>query len=67
MAARHALLLALASSAAARELHVATTGSDANAGTASSPLRTVQAAAERSAPGDIVTVHAGVYRCFAGL
>ena len=47
---------------AAREYHVAVTGDDANAGTLSNPLRTIQAAAERAMPGDTVTVHEGVYR-----
>lgn len=35
---------------------------DAGAGSADRPLRTIQAAAERAAPGDLVLVRAGVYR-----
>lgn len=46
----------------ATEYHVATTGNDADRGTRASPLRTIQAAANRAQPGDLVTVHAGVYR-----
>ena len=46
----------------AAEFHVATIGSDANNGTAKAPLRTIQHAADLSQPGDVVTVHEGVYR-----
>jgi alpha-N-arabinofuranosidase len=46
----------------AREYHVAVTGSDANPGTASAPLRTIQRAAELAQPGETITVHGGVYR-----
>jgi alpha-N-arabinofuranosidase len=46
----------------AAEFHVATTGNDANPGTAAAPLRTIQRGAELAQPGDVVTVHAGVYR-----
>jgi len=44
------------------EIHVATTGDDANDGSPAKPLRTIQAAAGKAQPGDTVTVHAGVYR-----
>ncbi len=54
------LLTALA--ARAVELHVSTAGKDANAGTIVAPLRTIQHAANLAQPGDVVTVHAGVYR-----
>jgi hypothetical protein len=43
-------------------LHVATTGSDHADGTEGSPLRTINAAAQRAQPGDRVVVHAGEYR-----
>jgi len=43
-------------------LHVAMNGDDNNPGTRSSPLRTIQRAAELAQPGDTVTVHAGIYR-----
>jgi len=44
------------------EYHVAIAGQDNNPGTEKNPLRTIQAAAERAQPGDIITVHEGVYR-----
>ncbi len=46
----------------ATEYHVATQGNDANRGTKSAPLRTIQRAADLAQPGDVITVHAGVYR-----
>ena len=46
----------------AAEFHVSPKGDDANAGNADSPLRTIQQAANLAQPGDIVTVHEGVYR-----
>ncbi|MCX7819112.1 MAG: DUF1565 domain-containing protein [Kiritimatiellae bacterium] len=59
-----ALLLLLASMipAAGTEYHVATTGDDANPGTAAAPFRTIQRAADLALPGDVITVHAGIYR-----
>ncbi|HLN20314.1 MAG TPA: right-handed parallel beta-helix repeat-containing protein [Bacteroidales bacterium] len=44
------------------EYHVAKTGSDSNTGTADSPFLTISAASKVAQPGDIITVHAGVYR-----
>jgi hypothetical protein len=44
------------------EFHVSVTGSDQNSGTESEPLRTIQAAAELAIPGDVISVHEGVYR-----
>jgi alpha-L-arabinofuranosidase len=44
------------------EFHVALNGNDDNSGTAATPLRTIQRAADLAQPGDVVTVHAGVYR-----
>jgi len=44
------------------ELHVATNGEDTNPGTESSPFRTIQRAADVAQPGDVITVHEGVYR-----
>jgi len=55
-----ALTLTLAVSA--KEYHVAKTGNDNNPGTADSPFLTIQTAANIAQPGDIVTVHKGVYR-----
>jgi alpha-N-arabinofuranosidase len=45
-----------------REYHVSGTGNDANDGGTSNHLRTISAAALRAHPGDVITVHAGVYR-----
>jgi alpha-N-arabinofuranosidase len=42
--------------------HVSVDGNDANAGTKTSPLRTISAAANLAMPGDTVLVHAGIYR-----
>jgi alpha-N-arabinofuranosidase len=55
-------IAALAAAASAAEIHVAVTGKDSNPGTAAAPLRTIQRAADLSRPGDVITVHAGVYR-----
>jgi len=46
----------------ANELHVIRDGSDSNPGTRAAPLRTIQHAADLAQPGDVITVHAGVYR-----
>jgi hypothetical protein len=46
----------------ATEYHVAKTGNDANPGTLPAPFRTINAAAKIALPGDIITVHEGVYR-----
>lgn len=52
----------LAAAVQAAEFHVATSGNDANPGTLAAPLRTIQRAAELAQPGDVITVHEGVYR-----
>ncbi|MCW5803583.1 MAG: right-handed parallel beta-helix repeat-containing protein [Deltaproteobacteria bacterium] len=44
--------------------HVSPTGNDDAAGTAAAPWRTIQRAANRAAPGDVVTIHAGTYTGF---
>lgn len=54
--------LAMAANVLAAEIHVARDGNDANPGTRSSPLRTIQRAADLAQPGDTVTVHEGLYR-----
>jgi alpha-N-arabinofuranosidase len=63
---RHACLTALLAAASlpshAREFHVATTGDDTADGSAANPLRSIQAAAGRAQPGDVITVREGVYR-----
>jgi alpha-N-arabinofuranosidase len=48
--------------ARAAEIHVAVSGSDSNPGTQGAPLRTIQRAADLAQPGDVITVHEGVYR-----
>lgn len=55
-------LLSLSPFAQAANFHVATNGSDANPGTRAAPFRTIQHAADRAQPGDVITVHAGTYR-----
>jgi alpha-N-arabinofuranosidase len=46
----------------AADFHVAPNGNDANPGTQAAPLRTIQRAANLAQPGDVITVHEGVYR-----
>jgi hypothetical protein len=48
--------------ATAAEYHVAIHGSDAQPGSRKAPLRTIQRAGDLAQPGDVITVHAGVYR-----
>ena len=45
-----------------KEYHVSVKGNDSNDGSSSSMLRTISAAALRAQPGDVITVHEGVYR-----
>ncbi|MFA7006738.1 MAG: DUF1565 domain-containing protein, partial [Verrucomicrobiia bacterium] len=54
--------VALATTIHAAEFHVATTGNDTNRGTKAAPLRTIQRAADLAQPGDVITVHEGIYR-----
>jgi len=56
------LVALLAPSLSAREYHVSVNGLDTNAGTASKPLKTISAAAQKAQAGDVITVHAGTYR-----
>lgn len=44
------------------EFNVTVDGSDANPGTKAAPFRTIQHAADMAQPGDVMTVHQGVYR-----
>jgi hypothetical protein len=55
-------LFAMAASGYATEFHVAADGNDANSGTSAAPFRTIQHAADLAQPGDVITVHQGVYR-----
>ncbi len=45
----------------AAELQVALSGNDANPGTVAAPLWPIQKAADLAHPGDVITVHSGVY------
>lgn len=45
-----------------KEYHVSVNGNDANDGSKAKPFKTISAAANVAMPGDVVTVHAGVYR-----
>ena len=56
------MTLALAATARAATFHVASAGSDANPGTQAAPFRTIQHAADLAQPGDVITVHEGIYR-----
>ncbi len=56
------LMLTLVPTARASEYNVSPNGSDTNPGTFASPFRTIQHAADLAQPGDVITVHAGVYR-----
>ncbi len=55
-------LIAVVSAACAAELNVAISGNDANPGIRKAPFRTIQHAADLAQPGDVITVHEGVYR-----
>lgn len=46
----------------AAEFHVAIDGNDSNSGGKDAPFRTIQHAADLAQPGDLITVHEGVYR-----
>jgi hypothetical protein len=56
------LLIMVTSVVTAREYHVAKNGDDRNKGTFESPFLTIHAASNIAHPGDIITVHQGVYR-----
>jgi alpha-N-arabinofuranosidase len=56
------VLLMLSMSISAKEYHVAKSGNDTNVGSFESPLLTIQTAANMAKPGDVITVHEGVYR-----
>jgi len=46
----------------AAEFHVAQSGNDGNAGSAAAPFKTISKAAAVAQPGDLITVHEGIYR-----
>jgi alpha-N-arabinofuranosidase len=56
------LLTVAVSVASAREYHISVSGNDLHEGTAAKPLRTISAAARMAQPGDVITVHEGIYR-----
>src|SRR3954447_20829063 len=45
-----------------REYQVSVNGNDSSDGSISKPFKTISAAAYHAMPGDVITVHAGVYR-----
>ena len=45
-----------------KEYHVSVTGEDTNDGSVTKPFKTISAAANMAMPGDVITVHSGVYR-----
>lgn len=55
-------LVVMTSDASAREYHVSPAGDDAHAGSVAAPLQTITAAASVARPGDLINIHAGVYR-----
>jgi len=54
--------LALSTPVQARTFHVSISGNDANSGTEAAPFRTIQHAADLAQPGDVISVHEGIYR-----
>ena len=56
------LSIGFSQTAIGKELHVSPAGDDAADGSAARSLKTISAAARLAMPGDLVTVHAGVYR-----
>jgi len=61
LAALSALVI-VSAAMAATEYHVSVHGNDAGDGSEANMLRTISAAARLAQPGDVVTVHEGVYR-----
>ena len=56
------LLILVTFMATAKEYHVAKNGDNRNSGTSELPFLSIQAAANVAQPGDIITVHKGIYR-----
>ena len=56
------LVLVGATTALGSEYHVSVQGDNASNGSRQKPLRTISAAARVAQPGDVITVHEGVYR-----
>ena len=55
-------LMAFVMAGHAKEYHVSIKGNDNSVGSESAPFRTINRAAQAAYPGDVITVHAGVYR-----
>ena len=55
------LLVLITSAVSANAYHVSVNGSDKNDGSALKPLRTINFAAQLANPGDVITVHTGIY------
>jgi hypothetical protein len=55
-------LLCWSGAVQATEYHVAVKGDDKSSGSARQPFRTISHAAAIAVPGDMITIHAGVYR-----
>ena len=55
-------ILLITPAASATEFHVSARGSDTNDGSLQRPFKTISAAARVAQPGDVITVHEGVYR-----
>ena len=55
-------IIAVATTIYGTEFHVAADGRDSNPGTKASPFRAIQRASDLAQPGDVITVHEGVYR-----
>jgi hypothetical protein len=57
-----AVFILILTASCAHEYHVSPDGDDQSKGSSGSPLRTISKAAEVARPGDLVTVHEGIYR-----
>ncbi|MBT3192969.1 MAG: DUF1565 domain-containing protein [Verrucomicrobia bacterium] len=56
------VIILAACSIQAAEYHISPKGLDSNTGSKSKPFKTISAAAHIAQPGDVITVHKGVYR-----
>ena len=57
-----ALVLTSVCTVNAIQYHVSANGADSNPGSQMAPFRTIQHAADAAMPGDVVTVHEGIFR-----
>ncbi|HML76618.1 MAG TPA: DUF1565 domain-containing protein, partial [Anaerohalosphaeraceae bacterium] len=56
------VLVLMVSAGYGKDYHVSVNGNDTQDGSASKPLKTIMAAAQLAVPGDVITVHEGIYR-----